>query len=1146
MEWIANRYQLVRRLGRGTMSEVWLARDRVTSPEMVVALKLIPHDNDTHATIRREFFIRETTALRVLSHPRVVRLLDSGEDKDAGKLYIALEYVDGENLEDRLQKWTPPLIDSVSIGLDLLEALIAAHNLGIIHRDVKPKNVMIGADGEVKLVDFGISRLTHEARLGYTVREFMSVPYASPEQRAGEEVSTSSDLYSLGAVMFRLTTGQEPPEPQEWKPAIEAAAIPLRLKDWLLKMVCVDPAGRYRSASEAKRELLIVLEELQVGECPTYHVRVTQKCIQRLRELGHIASTSDLEAVAFISSDLGTQAHLKYDKTGQLLLIGTQIAYRCSPDIRAPLKVLALIGVTHSTPENLEYDREMGLSVRANWIVLGRQDRIPEDADIRDLLDEVEEFQRTAIRKQQEEMLHKDFLREWESVLRLERRLLEDNSFEATYQSWDISPDGTRMEITLSSQQPLIELLTKDDQMVMSHRDGKRKVAVGYFSEIAGSILVIDLMQGVRHEDIAEKGIVGINNLQAEIALSRQERAIRSLKYRECLNPNLPDVLRDPNRAQIDVSPLNICFRNERLDKAKQRAVESALRAKDLYLVQGPPGTGKSSMIAELVWQILQRNPKSRILISSQSNVAVNHLVSLIAGDYPEISIVRIGREDKIAHGAERHVLRERMREWSLQVAESSKAYVDNLEQKGMTSEELEAYLQLLNDLQATLKSLRELRERIAQSDQMLGRDGSVSKVTDRKEQGDILRKLGHLQSEEKKLLEDLQAGIEMVREVYPEIEPTDNSLSSAKADLEHHLNVRQTLQKQINALRTIQDDWLQRLGKQDDFERLLVKSVSVVAATCLGAATSVVAEMEFDWVIIDEAARATTPELLVPAVRGRRIVLVGDHRQLPPLLATDLTDSLLAEYGLERVDLETSLFERLFNAAPNELKVFLDHQYRMNEGIGRLISDVFYREQGLKSARDLSPHPLPIMPRTVVWVSTSASENRFEQGDSRSKYNPLEVNLVARLLTILRNAYLRSGYSAEKPVRVGIITGYASQARHIQQALDTYDPSYWTPLLLEVDTVDAFQGRQTQVVIYSVVRSNDDRRIGFLHDDRRLNVALSRGQDLLVIVGDHQHVKSAQTGNRDNPFLDVLRHINDHPTDCLIVKAEEIETWEA
>ena len=401
MEWIANRYQLVRRLGCGTMSEVWLARDRVTSPEVVVALKLIPHDNDAHATIRREFFIRETTALRVLSHPRVVRLLDSGEDKDAGKLYIALEYVDGENLEDRLQKWTPPLSDSVSIGLDLLEALVAAHNLGIIHRDVKPKNVMIGADGEVKLVDFGISRLTHEARLGYTVRGFMSIPYASPEQRAGEEVSTSSDLYSLGAVMFRLTTGQEPPEPQEWKPVIDAAAIPLRLKDWLLKMVCVDPAGRYRSASEAKRELLIVREELQVGECPTYHVRVTQKCVQRLRELGHIVSTSDLEAVAFISSDLGTQAHLKYDKTGQLLLIGTQIAYRCSPDIRAPLKVLALLGVTHSTPENLEYDREMGLAVRANWSVLGRQDRIPADADIRALREAAEEVQRAGSRKQE-------------------------------------------------------------------------------------------------------------------------------------------------------------------------------------------------------------------------------------------------------------------------------------------------------------------------------------------------------------------------------------------------------------------------------------------------------------------------------------------------------------------------------------------------------------------------------------------------------------------------------------------------------------------------------------------------------------------------------------------------------------------------
>lgn len=1146
MDWIANRYQLVRRLGRGAMSEVWLARDRITTPEVTVALKLIPHDSDTHAPIRREFFVRETTALSVLSHPRVVRLLDSGEDKDAGKLYIALEYVDGENLEARLQTWKPPLSDSVSIGLDLLEALTAAHNLGIIHRDVKPKNVMVGADGEVKLVDFGISRLTYEARLGQTVREFMSVPYASPEQRAGEDVETSSDLYSLGALMYRLITGQEPPEPQGWGPAIQTAAIPTCLKHWLGRMVCSDPAGRFRSASEARRELLSVKEELQVEERPIYHLRLTQRCVQRLSELGYVSSTGDSEATEFIGSDLGTHAHLKYDQTGQIMLIGTQVSYRCSPDSRSPFKALAIIGVLRSTPENLEYDREMGLLLRANWVILGRQDRVPEDADIRELLDQAEEFKRAALRRQQEEMLHKDFLKEWESVLRIERKLLEDNSFEASYQSWDISTDGTRIEISTAGQHSLIELLTKDDEMVMSHRDGRRKIPVGYFSEIAGNILVLDLMQGVRHEDIAEKGIVGINNLQAGTALSRQERAIRSLRYRECLNPNLPDVLRDPKRAQIDVSPLNVRFRNQRLDKAKRTAVENALRAKDLYLVQGPPGTGKSSLIAELVWQILQRNPKARILISSQSNVAVNHLVSVVAEDYPEVSIVRIGREDKIAHGAEHHVLSERMHKWSLQVAEASKAYIDRLEKQGLSPEDLEAYLQILSELQVNLGSLNAVRDRMAELGHKLGRDGNVPTATNPKERDDILREMGRCQVQEKELLGYIRPGLDIIREVYPELEVNAKSFSSARADLEHRLRVRKDQVKHISGLRAIQHDWLQRLGKQDEFERLFVKSVSVVAATCLGTAASVVAEMEFDWVIIDEAARATTPELLVPAVRGRRIVLVGDHRQLPPLLATDLTDNLLKDHGLERVDLETSLFERLLNAAPDDLSVFLDHQYRMNEGIGRLISDVFYKERTLQSAREFSPHPLPILPRTVAWVSTSSIENRFEQGNSRNKHNPIEVGIIVRLLNTLRNAYLKSGNPVDKPVRVGIITGYATQARHIQQAVDAFDSVHWLPLLLEVDTVDAFQGRQTQVVIYSVVRSNNDRRIGFLHDDRRLNVALSRGQDLLIIVGDDQHVKQANTGNKDNPFPEVLRYINSHPADCVIISAEETKAWEA
>ncbi len=200
------RYRLEARIGAGGMSTVYRALDATL--ERQVAVKLMNREVASDSDLL-ERFRREARAVAQLSHPHIVGVIDAGEDE--GRPYIVFEHVEGETLKERIRRLGRlPIAEAVAYAIEIARALGAAHARHIVHRDVKPQNVMIDEEGSAKVTDFGIARTLDEEGLTADGRVLGTTDYVSPEQALGQPVTGQSDLYSLGVVLYEMLTGEVP------------------------------------------------------------------------------------------------------------------------------------------------------------------------------------------------------------------------------------------------------------------------------------------------------------------------------------------------------------------------------------------------------------------------------------------------------------------------------------------------------------------------------------------------------------------------------------------------------------------------------------------------------------------------------------------------------------------------------------------------------------------------------------------------------------------------------------------------------------------------------------------------------------------------------------------------------------------------
>ena len=262
---VAGRYQLERRIARGGMADVYLALDTIL--ERRVALKVLD-DRQVGDPTQVARFEREARSAAGLNHPNIVGIYDSGVD--GGRYYIAMEYVEGSTLTERLHERGPfSVSEGCRVAADIADALDFAHRHGTIHRDVKPSNILLGADGRTRVTDFGIARALAGDEALTEVGMVMGTPrYSSPEQAQGLPLDPRSDLYSLGVVLFEMLTGSPPftaatPVAVAQRHVSEAAPLASSLRPELAgdadrlidTLLAKAPEARYPTATELKADL---------------------------------------------------------------------------------------------------------------------------------------------------------------------------------------------------------------------------------------------------------------------------------------------------------------------------------------------------------------------------------------------------------------------------------------------------------------------------------------------------------------------------------------------------------------------------------------------------------------------------------------------------------------------------------------------------------------------------------------------------------------------------------------------------------------------------------------------------------------------------------------------------------------------------
>ncbi len=266
---LSGRYQLEAKLGSGGMSTVYLARDETL--DRAVAVKVMHREMSEQAD-QLERFRQEARAVAKLSHPNVVAVIDAGED--GGHPYIVFEYVEGETLKQRISRigaLDPQ--EALAYAIEIARGLSVAHARNMVHRDIKPQNVLIDSEGRAKLTDFGISRQLEQDGMTATGRVLGTTDYVAPEQAMGHPVDPRSDIYSLGVVLYEMLIGQVPfhadsqvgvamkhvneelPDVQARRPEVSAAAALV-----VERATAKEPAERYQDVGEMIDDLSTALE----------------------------------------------------------------------------------------------------------------------------------------------------------------------------------------------------------------------------------------------------------------------------------------------------------------------------------------------------------------------------------------------------------------------------------------------------------------------------------------------------------------------------------------------------------------------------------------------------------------------------------------------------------------------------------------------------------------------------------------------------------------------------------------------------------------------------------------------------------------------------------------------------------------------
>lgn len=1123
------RYFLTDNIRRGAQASVTQAFD--TQANQMVAVKRVPFGpNDARA---REAFQREARVLQTLRHDNIVEMIEIDHD-DEGNWFIVLEWID-DNLEDILRRNGPMLWIEFwdRVGEPILDALSLAQKRQIAHRDIKPKNILVMADGTAKLADYGIAKLLDNAGAwaqvpGVTFR-FDYTPGYTPS-RPEDEHELTRDCYAFAAVAVSCVTGRILECDADLGTALQEAILPPGIRPLIERCLAPDPAKRPPLASVLKAHLedAMAQSEASRSELMTVTLQLSQKTRSALERRLESEDGSSIETfvITELSEICGVIGRPPAEgETERIELIGATWKFEAIVAGRDH-ELLYVVQANEIGAAFASDLRDTGI-VRPLRPVFSR----PHDSQnarrqIRMLIAEANAAH-AANKAEREALATQRIFRVWRGFLRDRADVETRRSSAITYVNREVV--GERIVFTTEIGQT--ETLIGQDRIV-TYPGGK---VTGKISGVAFNVVTMEVTHGDPLRT-PRRGEISINTIAAHRALAHQTHALDAVIFDRSVSSSLKLIVLEPSCAQAIVPIQGIEPSDPDIDDEKRSILAQALGVEDVLAIEGPPGTGKTKLITEIIIQWLRRNPNDRIMLSSQTHIALDNVLERVAKVAPSLDMIRIGRPDepRISEASKALLLDRRVEGWIKEVRVAAEkdmelwAKKNNVDHKavevGMKVERLMQLLQRIEQVSEAVAARRFERESVADEDQaaMSADAREVDETTTQ-----IDSEIGELQQEAKRLR---QQEAELRQEMtglgdYAAGLSKSNDLQEL-AEWAVHLMAAGSIEEACRERLRLLEDWLLRVGRSSDFNAAMLSAAQVIAGTCVGVAgVRGMEEVTYDLCIIDEASKATATEILIPMARSKRWIIVGDPQQLPPFFE-DFGEELMDSF--DDAEVRATLLDRLLDrqmGLPKSNRAKLRNQYRMIEPIGDLVSQCFYggdldspvRTHGLKLAN--------AFPKPVTWYSTHALPNRGERKEGQTFRNPAEVaairNLLRRLQFVVKAQKVR--------ISVAVIAGYTAQVEALSE-MASRGVAEWPDLDVVCNSVDAFQGRQADVCIYSVVRSNNTNKLGFLKEQPRLNVALSRGKSALIIVGDQAFCRSARGRN---PFKKVIEHIDKHESTC-------------
>ena len=1101
----------------------------VNAPDGVTYFIKIPKGLQSGSAAGR-MFSNTLQKLKSINNPFVGKIVDYGIEQ--GFFYLVMEdYSSYQTLTNLASNDPFTLSEALRLWYKCTMAMQSLSGSNIFHRDLHPDNILLSDNG-FKIIDIGWAELEHAISKNEQ-QIIVAKEFAAPEliQQNESLNRRHSDIYSLAQIIVYLLLGHALffehrnntrrlqllkakylDEPQE-----EAAEL---LVDTIKKCLDPEPQKRfndYVSLLDAVKKLIGSSAGIENGTALLFPLDDRADLTQL------ITNTSE-----GIYIELAKNADDKYPlrlATKDFYVDGA-IEIPCVQTFakKEKLKVLALPENTtafiigeyfHKSEFDVNHKRIHDRILKYGYFISGiNLDNLYQVTDAEQkFINVVELNERLRIELKVDNLVpplvksqDTEFMK-WDTLLKEEMAYIKENAFTIKYS--EVKIEESKSEATFKLVNPVVQTVLdfisktrKEDEITLvipgSTKDRRgRDVSIGYADYYNKDIKELKLKNFS-----GDKNAIPFNGVLAEdiekelIQYKRQRSAMTDFKKAEMVNPELRKYIF--NAAQLPEAGL-IQSGIEVISKTKDNkpvpfkdsqinAVEKSLFRAPYVLIQGPPGTGKTTVITEVIRQLVKRNPEVKILITSQTNLAVDNVLKKIAKD-KNIRFIRLGAEDKISfQELRKESYDSKLKTWGDRARNKSQQHFTSNYKKT----ELNLVLQKIVDVyEANKHNWKEAKVKLTQV-LSFGKHAYVGLAT-------------NLES---------------------------------KADFENGL--KQFLPEQLstyNQVKSIHNKWLQIISNINDkpaITQRMVNSVNVIAATCNHIAAGMYRNYKFtfDYMIMDEAAKATLPETLVPLNMAKNVILIGDHKQLPPLVLSTksvkqkVEEKLKTQLDEANIDFnkmyleEPTLFETMYENAPDDYRELLDTQFRMPLTLGNMVSKFVYKNK-LKSEEGNCGAPHSIIPfEPIVLVDTSDSEKRFSKQNGHSHANAYNAKIIHDLLVYI------DSFDEVKNYTVGVITGYSSQVNELERMLRgkkfknivvPEDFRNASEKELVVSTVDKFQGSEKDIIIFDVVKSEVNGTLGFLAMENRINVAFSRAQRLMICVGDAKFIKNtpSKTGKK-------------------------------